>query len=130
MIDTILNAFQVLCLLILIAVKLNTCIFGNEVASETNSQFHDDQKTKEEAWRSQETQTSDHWRQFLHGPSVFRASSTSSSSPSQTHTWPLTSHKPETKIMLSKCSNLYFDENALDGWEYLGRRRQGVDTVH
>lgn len=135
MVDTILNAFQVLCLLILIAVKVNTSIFGNDVVvSETNSQFHEDdhdQKAKEEAWRSQETQTSDNWRQVLNGQSVFRASSTSPQTPSQTHTWPLISHQTEdTKIMLSKYSNLYLDENASDGWEYLGQRRQGDDTVH
>ena len=129
MVDTILNAFQVLCLLVLIAVKVNTSIFRNDVISETGSQFHDQQTTKEEARRSQETQTSTDWRQ-IHGSNIFRASPRSSSTPSQAHTWPLTPPEPDIKIMLTKCHDLDFDEDASHGWEYIGQHRQGYDTVH
>jgi hypothetical protein len=154
MVDTILNLFQVLCLFVLIFVQANApTIRKDDSPAESYSQFHDyfeeedgpsPTRDEEKGQQDQETQTAFFWdaKQLRVGvgssaAKTHQTSPTPSSSQSspilkeqRTSSSRLTDHHPIQKI--KTVSNLPFeihDENARDGWEYIGQTCMGVDTV-
>ena len=129
MVDTILNAIQVICLLILIAVKAQTRVFQNAGLSETGSQFHDGQQETTAEARDQETQTPVDGVEISCSNQQLPAPEQTSSWPAS-HTWPLMQPAKQTRGQNTLPSTDYLYDNAVDGWRYLGQTCQGWDTVH
>jgi hypothetical protein len=155
MVDTILNLFQVLCLFALIFVQANAPTTREDASrAESTSRFHNyfeegedgpsPSRDEEKGQQDQETQTTFFWGEKQlrvgDGSSTPRTTQTSPTPPPPSKSSQglkdssssslLTEHHPIQKI--KTVSNLHFeihDENARDGWEYIGQTRMGVDTV-